>query len=65
MPVGRIQYFHLGPMSFEELAKARVIAPVFHSACSGAPLHADINWKSWLYLVGQLGRLLDRLRQER
>ena len=42
------------------LAKARVIAPVFHSPCSGVPLHADIDWKTYKLLFLDIG-LMNRL----
>ena len=43
------------------LAKARVIAPlVFHSACSGVPLHADVDWKTYKLLFLDIG-LMNRL----
>ena len=111
MPVGRIQYFHLGPMSFEEflaevdyaIARGARIVPVEVKAGTSGTLRSlhqfalakgtrlavrfDLNPPTVqpirhqvsgtrqnvemtllslpLYLVGQLGRLLDRLRQER
>ena len=42
------------------LAKARVIAPVFHSTCSGVPLHADVDWKTYKLLFLDIG-LMNRL----
>ena len=42
------------------LTKARVIAPVFHSTCSGVPLHADVDWKTYKLLFLDIG-LMNRL----
>ena len=30
-------------VAIDLLTKARVIAPVFHSTCSGVPFHADVE----------------------
>ena len=42
------------------LAKARVIAPVFHTPCSGVPLHADVAWKTYKLLFLDIG-LMNRM----
>ena len=47
-------------VAIDLLAKARVIAPVFHSACSGVPLHAEVDWKTYKLLFLDIG-LMNRL----
>ena len=42
------------------LSNARVIAPVFHSTCSGVPLHADVDWRTYKLLFLDIG-LMNRL----
>ena len=46
--------------SIDLLAKARVITPVFHSACSGVPLHAEVDWKTYKLLFLDIG-LMNRM----
>ena len=47
-------------VAIDLLAKARVIAPVFHSTCSGVPLHAEVDWKTYKLLFLDIG-LMNRL----
>ncbi len=47
-------------VAIDLLAKARVIAPIFHSTCSGVPLHADVDWKTYKLLFLDIG-LMNRL----
>ncbi|MXX38745.1 MAG: DUF4143 domain-containing protein, partial [Gemmatimonadetes bacterium] len=47
-------------VAIDLLAKARVISPVFHSACSGVPLHAEVDWKTYKLLFLDIG-LMNRL----
>ena len=47
-------------VAIDLLTKAQVIAPVFHSACSGVPLHAEVHWKTYKLLFLDIG-LMNRL----